>query len=120
MRRVFAVLMMSTMIATVGLAAESTSKLSKKEVRSLVENASTPAEHNKLARYYRLQAERLDAEGDEHAATAKMYHARPTASEAKRPMSPDTAAHCEYFAESLHKAATEARALSTAHAEMAK
>ena len=49
-----------------------------------------------------------------------MYPARPNPCEIRRPMVPDTAAHCEYFAESFRKAASEARALSAAHAEIAK
>jgi len=49
-----------------------------------------------------------------------MYRARPTVAETKRPAGPDTAAHCEFLADNLHKAANEARALSAAHAEMAK
>ena len=120
MKRLFTILIMSTLITTAGLAAESTKMMSMKEVKALIEKASTPADHNKLAQYYRLQADKLDAEANEHADMAKMYRARPTASEVKRPMSPDTAAHCDYIAESLRKAASEARALSTAHAEMAK
>ena len=49
-----------------------------------------------------------------------MYPARSNPCEIKRPMIPDTAARCEYFAESFRKAASEARALSAAHAEIAK
>ena len=121
MKTIFAVLMTSMLIGTTGVAAESTNKmLSKKEVRSLVETASTPADHNKLAHHYALQAMKLDAEADEHANMAKMYRARPTVAETKRPAGPDTAAHCEFLADNLHKAANEARALSAAHAEMAK
>lgn len=51
---------------------------------------------------------------------AKIYRARPTASELKRPMAPDTVAHCDYVAESLQKAAKKSRALATEHEKMAK
>ncbi len=51
---------------------------------------------------------------------ARLYHARPTASETKRPMRPATVARCDYFAQSLSKAANEARALAAAHERIAK
>lgn len=119
MKRIFAALMMSVMLAAVGTAAGA-KMLSKKEVKALVANASTPADHNKLAEHYRTVAEKLDAESKEHAEMAKTYRARPTASEVKRPGATDTASHCQTLSENLAKAADEARALSAAHAEMAK
>jgi glutamate/tyrosine decarboxylase-like PLP-dependent enzyme len=118
MKTMFAVLMTSMLLATVGLAADKT--LSKEEVRSLVQKANTPAEHNKLAQYYGQKADQLEAEANEHAQMAKLYKARPNAAVMKHPMSPDTPSHCENLAANLHKAAVEARALSAAHAEMAK
>jgi ATP-dependent helicase YprA (DUF1998 family) len=120
MKTLFAFVLMSALFTTVGLPAESARTLSKKEVKELIAKAATPAEHNKLAQYYRQKAENLEAEADEHADLAKAYHAQPNVSEVKRPMSPDTAEHCEYLAESLRKAAAEARALAAAHAQMAK
>ena len=58
MKRILAAVMMSLVIATLGMAAESAKKMmSKKEVKALVEKASTPAEHNRLAQHYRLEAD---------------------------------------------------------------
>lgn len=94
--------------------------LSKREVTALVAKASTPAEHLKLADYYRIRAEQLEAESAEHAEMAKTYRARPTSSETKRPGATDTASHCQTLSESLAKAAKEARTLFESHAEMAK
>jgi hypothetical protein len=120
MKSILAVAMMSVIMTTAGLPTETAKTLSKKEVHRLLVTANTPADHNKLAQHYRLQAEQLEAEAAEHTAMAKAYRAKPGVSEMKRPMSPDTASHCEYFAESLTKAATEARALSVAHLAMVK
>lgn len=94
--------------------------LSKKEVRALLQKATTPSDHLRLSRHFQAEAEKLEAKAQEHAELAKLYRARPTASELKRPMAPDTARHCEYFAESLGKAAKEARAMASAHADIAK
>jgi len=120
MNSILAVVMLSVLMTTAGSAAEQAKMLSKKEVHRLLETANTPLDHNKLAQHYRLQAEQLEAEAAEHTAMARLYRAKPGVSETKRPMSPDTASHCEYFAESLTKAASEARALSAAHLAMVK
>jgi len=120
MKRVFAVLVTSMVIAVAGLADDTAKTVSKKEVQILTQKASTPAEYNELAQYYRMQAEKLEADAKEHADLAKIYQARSTGAESKHPMNPDTAKHCQYFAASLGKAATEARALSEEYADMAK
>ena len=121
MKHISAVLMAGILMPAVTLAAEHAKDLSKKEIHHLIQTASTPAEHNQLAQHYRLQADKLEVESKDHAEMAKMYRAHPNpVSETKRMMNPDTAAHCDYFAESLHKASVEALALSTAHADMAR
>ena len=85
MKQLFAALMMSVMLVTVGTAA-GPKMLSKKEVKTLVANASTPADHRtSLPEHYRTVAEKLDAESKEHAEMAKTYRAHPTVSETKRP-----------------------------------
>jgi hypothetical protein len=120
MKRLFAAVMMSIMLAAIGSAAPKQKTMSKKEVMALVEKANTPADHMKLSEYYRIRAEQLEAEAAEHAEMAKTYRALPTASETKRPGATDTASHCQTLSENLAKAAKEARTLSEAHADMAK
>ena len=121
MKRIVAVLIGALLLMSVsGVAAESAKPLSKKQVKELLSRASTPADHRRLAGHYEAKAKEYEAESAEHAEMAKMYRARPTASETKRPGAADTAAHCEALAESLTKAAKEARAMAAAHEEMAK
>lgn len=43
----------------------------------MVENANTPAEHQALARYYRMKAADAKSLADEHRAMGKSYHAKP-------------------------------------------
>jgi hypothetical protein len=119
MKRTIAILMTSMLVTVACLAAESATMLSKKEVRILTEKASTPAEHTLLAQYYRFQAEKLEAEANEHAEEAKIHHAHPPLAESKHIMNPDTEAHCKYFADKLQKEAAKARTLAASHAEMA-
>ena len=94
--------------------------LKSAEVRALVINAKTPADHQKLARHYTAMAEKHETEAKEHEALAEQYTKSPTGHEAKHPMSGATAAHCKYYAEHCRKAANEMRSLATAHQEMAK
>ena len=90
------------------------------EVKALVAAAQTQADHLKLARHFTATAEKHEAEAQEHEALATSYRRNPRVSETKQPMAPDTAAHCEYFAEHCRRAAKEMRALAATHEEMAR
>lgn len=120
MKHSLGVLFAVLLIIGIGAAVERPRELSKKEVKQLLEKAQTPQDHLRLAAHYEAKARKYEADAADHAEMAKMYRARPTASELKRPMAPDTAAHCDYVAESLQKAAKESRALATEHEKMAK
>lgn len=95
-------------------------ELKPKEVRALVANAKTAADHLKLSRHYSTMAAKHEAEAKEHEALAAEYRRNPRASESKRPMAPDTAAHCDYYAQHCRNAAKEMQALAAAHEQMAK
>ena len=101
-------------------AAESKVRLTKKEVKTLVATAKTPADHMKLARYFNQEADQLEAEAKEHDELAQEYRKNPSPMASKLPMSGRTAEHCEYFAKSTREAAKAARELATAHEQMAK
>ena len=119
MKHALAVLFGVLLFVTNAVTVERPHELSKKEVTQLLQKASTPQDHARLASHYEAKAKKFEAEAAEHADMAKMYRARPTASESKRPMAPDTAAHCDFIAESLGKAAKEAHLLATAHERVA-
>lgn len=97
-------------------------QLSKKQVVELITTAKSPEDHLQLARYYKAEADRLEVEGKDHDELAAAYRKSTTsqASAMKNPMSPNTAAHCEYFAKSVREAAHAARELATSHEQMAK
>jgi len=101
-------------------AAESQGSLKSSEVKALVMNAKTPADHLKLARHYTAMAEKHEDEAKEHEALAIQYTRNPTGHEMKHPMSGQTADHCKYYAEHCRKAAAEMRAMAAAHTDMAK
>jgi hypothetical protein len=93
--------------------------LTPKQVRELVANAKTPADHLKLSRHFFALADKYEADATEHRELAAVYRKAPTASETKRPGVPDTAAHCDRFAELAADAAKVGRSLATAHVGMA-
>lgn len=101
-------------------AVEMKGMLKSKEVKALVANAKTPADHMKLARHFAAMAEKHEAEAKEHEALAEEYTRNPRLGSTKIPMAPNSAQHCKYFAEHCHKAAAEMRAMAAEHEEMAK
>ena len=119
---VSSVVLAMLMVITAGLtpAVEPKGTLSAKQVKALVANAKTPADHMKLARHYAAMAEKHEAEATEHEALAAEYTRTPQYLSSKHPMAPNTVEHCRYFAEHCRKAAKEMRAMSVAHEEMAK
>jgi hypothetical protein len=100
--------------------ANSGDTLGGKEVRDLIANAKTPAEHRRLAKHFETVAARYGADAADHVAEAKAYRSAPSASESKRPGSPDTAMHCDRLADAARNAATAARELARDHEKMAK
>jgi hypothetical protein len=113
-------------VTTVGLAAPvpllaaqtSTSPdlLTKKQVKELIANAKTPADHVRLQKHFLALAATYDAEADQHAAEADAYRRNGEVMHSKNALlAPGTVLHCERFAELDRKAAKEARALAAAH-----
>jgi hypothetical protein len=93
--------------------------LPAKEVRDLIANAKTPAEHTKLAKHFAAIAARYETEATDHVAEAAAYRNAPNPSASKRPGAPDTAAHCERLAKAAQQAAAAARDLARDHERMA-
>ena len=113
-------LLLASASVGIGLAVERKGELSKKNLNALLAKMSTTQDHLRLAAHFHAVGKRYEAESAEHAEMAKMYRMKPTGSEMKHPMAPDTAAHCDYLAESIGKAAKEAHAMAMAHEAMAK
>jgi len=99
--------------------AAASDELRPNEVVTLVANATTPADHLKLAKHFAAVAARYDAEAAEHRAEAKAYRNAPNPHETKRPGSPGTAAHCDRLAEAARTVANAARKLAHDHEALA-
>ncbi|HET9215908.1 MAG TPA: hypothetical protein VFR18_02960, partial [Terriglobia bacterium] len=115
-RNLVLVAMATTLMANVATA----QILSKAELKKLVAVANSPAEHERLAKHFDAKAAELEADAKDHDEMAVEYRKNPQGHDSKHPMSPVTAAHCEYFAKEMRSAAAEARKLAADHRAMAK
>jgi hypothetical protein len=95
-------------------------QLSKDQVKEMIASAKTAGDHQKLAAYYRNEADKLEAEAKDHVDLANTYRSSTNAVAGKHTMSGKTAGHCDYFAKSVREAAKADRALAVEHELMAK
>ncbi|MEO7028609.1 MAG: hypothetical protein ABI147_04320 [Acidobacteriaceae bacterium] len=113
-------LLLLAVFATTGsIRAAEADHLSQQELKTLIAGAKTAQNHERLAKHFEAEADKLDAEANEHQELATQYKANPSGQEQKHPMAGKTAGHCQYFADDLHKAAKEDRALAADHRAMA-
>ena len=95
-------------------AAESKAMLKPKDVKALVANAKTPADHMKLARHFAAMAEKHEAEAKEHEALAEGYKHR-SAARNEDPWGNKNEQHCKDYAEHCRRAAADMRAMAEVH-----
>ena len=102
--------------------AQSNPTIGKKELKVLLKTAKEPAEHQKIAAYYRQEAARLNASAKEHQELAGIYEKTPPhpAMESKHGASVEGVSHCRRWAELDLEQAKEAEALAVLHEGMAK
>lgn len=95
-------------------------QLSKHEVKNLIANAKTAADHERLAQHFTAKADALESEAKDYDELAEQYKRNPGPEESKHPMSPRTYGGARFIADKLHKQAKEAQQLAADHLEMAK
>jgi hypothetical protein len=110
-----AVLVMPAFAAPIYQAQE---HLSKKQLAALVASANTPAEHERIALYYRAEYERLSAEADQNATMASKFLGNPAANNEKSVRG--TVGHCISIEHNLRAKSRKARALAEEHRRMAQ
>ena len=115
MKRIVFVLVTVFALSVPSFAAE---QLSPQQLASLVASARTTVEHERIANYYRNQADKLLAESNDHAKMAAAFRANPVTNNEKRAGA--TVNHCEYLAQSLKERSQKIRALAEEHQSMAK
>jgi hypothetical protein len=91
--------------------------LSKRQLNTLIAIASTPAEHQRIAEFYRYQAQDYLAQSKEHAQMAEQYKSNPIRNNSKAVFS--TVNHCEYWAQKFSEMAAKSQELAAQHEQMA-
>ena len=102
-----AVLVLPTLAAPIYQAQE---HLTKKQLTALVASARTPAEHERIAVYYRAESERLRAEADQHADMAGRFLSNPATNNDKSVRG--TVSHCISVERNLRAKSVKARVLA--------
>jgi len=93
-------------------------KLSKKELKTLIANARTPEDHERIAVCYRAEGEQLKAKQREHEAELAEYLKNPSSHPV--PKWPTMDQHCRQLIFYYSKAAQKAFELADLYDEMAK
>ncbi len=95
-----------------------TQKLSKKRLKTLIANARTPEDHERIAAYYRTEGEQLKAKQREHEEELAEYLKDPSSHPV--PKWPTMEQHCRRLIFYYSKAAQKAFELADLHDEIAK
>lgn len=93
--------------------------LTSKQVKELVANAKTPADHIKLDKHFLALAAKYEAEATEHAALADVYRKAPKRPRIEAALAPDTAGHCDQLVRLSRESARAALVLAHDHERMA-
>ena len=94
--------------------------LPQKQVKELVANARTPADHVKLAKHFTALAAKYEAEATEHAELADVYRKNPRRPRVEAALAPDTAGHCDRLVQLNRESARAALDVAADHERMAK
>lgn len=95
-----------------------TQKLSKKRLKTLIANARTPEDHERIAAYFRTEGEQLKAKQREHEEELAEYLKNPSSHPV--PKWPTMDQHCRQLIFYYSKAAQKVFELADLHDEMAK
>jgi hypothetical protein len=102
--------LMTVLAVAVSVRADDTNLLKKAELKNLITNAKTEQDHERLAQHFTANAEKLEADAQDHEEYAARY----------KGVSGKPSYHCANVAAELRKAAEAARQLAADHREMAK
>ncbi|HYL15833.1 MAG TPA: hypothetical protein VEV41_22545 [Terriglobales bacterium] len=122
---VFAVAMaILAAVVSVPAGAAKAKTLSQSELKGLIANAKTAADHERIAQHFDSEAAKYEAESKDHGELAVSYQAYARSStvpyKAAATASVRNAEHCNGIGSQLRNAAEDARQLAAEHRGMAK
>jgi hypothetical protein len=104
----------SALISKQELATQSSQAISKQQLASMIENARTPAEHLRIADYYRIQSQSFLTESEKHVEMGADYTRNPV--KGVRGM----VDHCASLAQSHKTKSRKEAELAEQHEQMAR
>ena len=110
---------LATAVVSVPAGAAKDKTLTKTELKNLIANAETKADHERIAQYFDAEAARYEAESKDHGELAPFYQRNPDPTISKHPGSPRSFQHCDALSKALQEAAANARQLAADHRGMA-
>jgi hypothetical protein len=117
--RTAVLLIVATMIVTaVAEGTDDSRLLSKVELKSLIANAKTAVDHERLAAHFDAKGAQLEAEARDHDELAQEYKRTPPVS--RRVEKSQSYEHCRELAKDYANAAQDARRLAADHRALAK
>ena len=102
--------LLSCLTVSMAVATPNPQSLSKTERKALLASAKTPADHQKLAMYYREEARRLTAKSQDFAEQADFLATQPATVESKQGISCQCTSHYRYFSKLYAREAKDAEA----------
>ena len=113
-------LLLALSVAPIAAQTPKTPRLTDDEVVAFLENAKTPADHERLATYYEQVATDLDKTAARHKQLAAIYRKMPEPGTPRIAKQVSFAAHCDAIAAGSIKDAKEARTMAEHHRMLAK
>jgi len=101
-------------------AAQTPASISKKELKTLLATAKTPADQERLAAYYRDKAQHLRTKAQEFSAQGDYLATQPATIESKQGISCNCTSHYRYFSKLYAQEAKDAEALAAQHDQLAQ
>ncbi len=99
------------------IAQPNTDKISNQELLTLISTAHTPADHQRLANYYKAQSSFYLEQAKLHDEMGEAYKKNPGAS---TKYSTASSHHCDFISQSFREDATKMKELADMHEQMAK
>jgi hypothetical protein len=115
--RIVSILLAIMVAVLLAQAAVRQDNLTRKELRALIASAKTPADHERIAAYYRAEAQHLAAKHREHEEDLAEYYKNPSRYPSKYPTMGD---HCRSLASYYKMAAERASTLADMHEKVAQ
>ncbi len=113
MKRSLLLLMMVLPLITFFMSAIQVYAAEEEEIMTLIETATTPEDHIKIAEFYEMQAVRMQEKADKHSAMASAYKTR------SKPW-PSMIRHCESLVTESKAQADEYNKMAAEHRKMAQ